>query len=181
MGLALVTWCREQQAPTKERKDQVRAQFWKLSLFGLFLVYPSVSATVVQLYRCHLVEGEWYLVADYRMLCYDSEWWGYGILGFVAFLLYPIGIPGLFWVLLRLNMEVLHDDAHPDYESVHDKLGFIYSSYEPQAWYWELVELAQKFLLTGVVIFLYPGTMSQIAYAFLFSIFFFILHIRTNA
>jgi hypothetical protein len=48
-------------------------------------------------------------------------------------------------------------------------------------WYWEIVMLMQKLLLTGLLIFIKPGTTSQLACGFVISLGFFVWHVRCNA
>ena len=52
---------------------------------------------------------------------------------------------------------------------------------EEESYYWELVMLMQKLLLTGLLIFIKPGTTSQVACGFFISITFFVIHVRTSA
>merc|ERR1719162_1548619 len=64
---------------------------------------------------------------------------------------------------------------------VHAKLSFLYGGYTPKAYYWEIVMLMQKLLLTGLLIFIKPGTTSQLAAGFFISGVFFVLHVKTSA
>lgn len=55
-------------------KRKIR-KFWKMFLFTLFLIYPSVSYIVLRLYSCETIDGVAYLVADFRIICYDTQWY----------------------------------------------------------------------------------------------------------
>jgi len=68
-----------------------------------------------------------------------------------------------------------------EHKVTSSKYGFVYSSYADHAYYWELTELVRKLLLTGVVIFVAPGSLSQLAFAFLVTLMFFVLHIEVGA
>jgi hypothetical protein len=171
----------DEELAVLQRCEELDTECWKVVLFFLFLVYPSVSSTLLKLYRCDLVEGVYYLMADYRVICYDDSWWPYGIWGFVMMLVYPIGVPLLYYILLWSNSEALHDENHPDHGPVSTKLKFIYKAYEPEYWYFELVWLAYKLLLTGVIIFARPNTTAQVAYGFVLAIFFMCIHVQSNA
>ena len=61
------------------------------------------------------------------------------------------------------------------------RYGFIYSQYNPDAWYWEEIELLKKYVLTSVIIFVKPGTTAQLAAAFVITLCFLVLHVHTNA
>lgn len=183
--VVLVTWYRSANAPGETEEEQEEryemvTQGWKVGLFFVFLVYPSVSSTVLKMWHCRSIEGTWYLYADYRITC-DGDWNTYAAIAGVAFVVYPLGVPLTFFYLLRSQQEALHDESHPDFPHVSARLSFLYRSYEPQAWYWEVVMLMQKLLLTGLLIFIRPQTSTQLVAGFAISIFFFLLHIKTNA
>ena len=50
-----------------------------------------------------------------------------------------------------------------------------------KCWYWEIVMLMQKLLLTGLLIFIRPGTTTQLAVGFCISLGFFLIHTRLQA
>jgi hypothetical protein len=52
------------------------------------------------------------------------------------------------------------------------RLGFIYERYLPEYYWWEVVEMTRKFLLTGLVLFLAPGSIAQLAMALLMGAYF---------
>ena len=81
---------------------------------------------------------------------------------------------------LQLEVVAMKERAQK-YKDVVSKYGFVYSSYSEHAYWWELTELVRKLLLTGVVIFVAPGSLSQLAFAFLVNLFFFVLHINVDA
>jgi len=184
-SIIAITVCRSARQPADVNPEQHRAKCisegWKVALIGSFIIYPSVSATVLKLFHCRNVEGTWYLTSDYRILCYDLQWSGYAAVGFLAIFIYCLGIPAVYFALLWTNRAALHNRKHPQHETVKDRLGFIYIAYEEEAWWWELVMLAQKLLLTGLLIFIKPDTITQLAAGFLISFTFFCVHVRVNA
>ena len=86
---------------------------------------PSLPADSV-----FLSQSESYLVADYRIVCYTSEWIVYALLAALAFMIYPVGIPCWMFYLLYSNQETLHDEEHAEYAVIHGKLGFLYETYK---------------------------------------------------
>ena len=60
----------------------------KLWLLLVFMVYPSVCATILQLYKCKQIGETYYLTVDARIVCFDSEWATYAIIGGVACAVY---------------------------------------------------------------------------------------------
>jgi len=262
--------------------EKAYAQHLKGFLFFLFLIYPNVSSTILKYYKCTDVGGTSYLDIDARVVCGSDEWLWHAYIGAGAALLYPVGVPVFFFVLLNLNHDSLFKDedlmerrdiieanviemheeyqtkqevlgfnvdqnsvavvvgvgtdtadttdasglpalkpsedkkaleeleasgAHPnrlqvmdlivlgedieallaalaqideaiaEQEATEDRLGFIYISYVPVAFYWELVELLKKFILSSVVIFIKPGTLAQVAFAYIVTLLFFLAQI----
>ena len=95
-----------------------------------------------------------YLAADYRLTCDTETYYLNSALAVVASVVYIVGIPVFFYTVLRLNRDALHDPTHPDHKSVTARFGFLFSAYKPEAWWWEIVLLLQKLLLTGLIIFI---------------------------
>ena len=176
-----ITYWRASQARDDQEIETKANQGWKVSLFFLFLIYPSVSATILKIWDCEAIDGAKYLRSDYRLVCWEGEHTTYAALAAIAFVVYPVGIPAFFMYLLRKDRMVLHDEEHKRHESVHAKLSFLYRSYTKEAYYWEIVMLMQKLLLTGLLIFIKPNTTSQLAARFSISGAFFVPHIKTSA
>lgn len=62
------------------------------------------------MFKCQQIQDDYYLVADYRIKCFDGVWWGYAIVAAAGALLYTIGIPVGLYRLLRKNREHLYLD-----------------------------------------------------------------------
>ena len=100
---------------------EVRTQTFGWFLLLTFLVFPSVSATVLRFYNCvsfaeGLADGSTetlkVLEADYSISCkspsYEGVWSAYAL---IMMFVYPIGIPSLYWIQLfryrkRINPDV---------------------------------------------------------------------------
>jgi IPT/TIG domain/Tyrosine-protein kinase ephrin type A/B receptor-like len=122
-------------------------RFWKMFLYLLFLIYPSVSSTVLRLYVCKDIEDKSYLLADLSVECYTDQWtyFSYASLGLVV--LYPIGIPLFFLAMMLINRR------HLQYDRVKAQLGFLYAGYRLDVWYFEVVDTLHKLFLTSVLAF----------------------------
>ena len=112
------------------------------------------KATILKIWHCRKIEDSSWLVADYRLRCSgpdgtDSAWFMNALIAAAAFVLYPLGVPLFYTYKLYKNQDALYDAEHPKHEVVSAKFGFLYAAYEEQAWYWEVVMLMQKLLLTG--------------------------------
>jgi hypothetical protein len=57
----------------------------------------------------------------------------------------------------------------PQEKLAEDRIGFLFEAYHVQCWYWEIVELLRKFLLTGVMSLVSPGSAAQVVMGLLVS------------
>ena len=94
----------------------------KLSV-ALFLVYPTISKTCLQMYAFYgggtPIEGEMYLAADLRIAASDPYYLWFASLAAVFVVLYVIGIPGFFCYLLYLNSATLEECKMEDKQAKH--------------------------------------------------------------
>eukprot|EP00937_MAST-01D_sp_MAST-1D-sp2_P005344 g5344.t1 len=93
-------------------------QFLKL------LTDPAVSKTTVLMLRCHSIDDGRYLLADYSVRCDVPEYQKYRALGIFFTLLYPIGIPLFFGLVLAKNRRNLTPDWWPDNIAYHETKAF---------------------------------------------------------
>jgi len=93
----------------RRRRREWLHKTYRLALFTLFLLYPGVSSSVLAMFTCHDVEGTYYMLSDIRVLCLDARWYRYLPVAVMALLVYPIGIPGLFYALLSRFRHRLRD------------------------------------------------------------------------
>lgn len=145
---------------------------------GLLPLPKIFSGTIRgQTYACDpLEDGKKYLRADYRIEC-DSTRHKYfmAYAGFMI-LVYTVGIPAFYGFLLFRHRDVLtKDDA--DREGVSDvaPTSGLWKPYRPSVFYYEVVECIRRFMLAGVVVFIYPNTAAQIAVTLLMAFFFVVL------
>ena len=111
-----------------------RRRFWKISTFFLFLIYPSVSASVLGIFNCQRFlgsqerpEGLYLLKSDLTKSCESTEHTYYMYAGIALVLLYPLGIPAFL-------LHKVHQYRHPkdgrgsrlNEPGVMAELGFLY-------------------------------------------------------
>eukprot|EP00808_Paulinella_micropora_P002032 g81900.t1 len=133
--------------PLHQARKRTWRKFWKLVLFTLFLVYPSVSATVVAAFVCQDINGVLYLKADYTQRCLDERWWRYLPLAVSGVILYPLGIPAFFYYLLSRYKTRL------DLPDIQAQLGFLYQGFTRRTWWFELMDMLHKLVLTSLIAF----------------------------
>ena len=49
---------------------------FQASFMLLFVAYPGVALKIMRMFKCRLIEGQYWLEADMRLLCYTGEWAG---------------------------------------------------------------------------------------------------------
>lgn len=135
----------QEQLAKQQRQNHLNRKFVKLTLFTVFLLYPFVSKTVLGVFNCIEVDGTSYLLADLSLICFDDNWNSYAVACGFFVAMYPFGIPISYLLLLRKAN--LRDPA------TTYMLGFLYEAYVARCFYWEVVDMLHKLILTGIVAF----------------------------
>lgn len=140
----------------------IRRKHVSVALLVTFLVYSSVSSTVFRMFACEVLDdSKEYLRADYTIECDSPKHEALQVYAALTILVYPVGIPVLYGVLLFRNREVL---KYENPQLTHLKaMEDLWKPYKPGRFYYELVECARRIALTGVVVFIYPNTAGQVA------------------
>ena len=113
-----------------------------------------------------------------RVLQWTPEYAEVRELAWVAIVLFPIGVPLLYGaLLLRDRHELMQGEGVWQEKDLARALSFLHSEYEPAWFWWELVEVAKKLLLTGFFTLevFRPGTITQLVGALLVSLCFLML------
>ena len=111
------------------------------------LSYSGVAKTVLQLYNQRHLDVGSYLRRDYSIVTSSEEHLIYRISGFVALMLYPIGIPlGITYILVRHRHRL-------DEPEVANNFGFLYTTVREELPFWELTGLFLKFMLAAIPVF----------------------------
>ena len=135
------------------RSSARRALETCVSLVGMLMdfAFPVCSRTVLQIFRCReLGNAGFFLEADYSLRCYDSRWNAWMVLAAPAVLLYAVGIPLGFWLLVR-RFKRLGKLDDPD---VKRMIGWMYRPFREGKEYWLAVELIRKLILTACIGFM---------------------------
>ncbi|CAN0341912.1 unnamed protein product, partial [Scytosiphon promiscuus] len=85
-------------------------------------------------------------------------------------LVYPVGIPLLYAILLYQRRDVL-SDASAD-KTQAQSISSLWEPYRPERYFYEVVECGRRIMLTGVVVFIFPNDAAQIAITILIALFF---------
>ena len=126
--------------------------FVTLLAFGL---YTGISTRIFRLFKCRKVQDKYFLTSDYSMECYVGEWWNYGGVAVLCMFVYVLGVPLVQFVLLCRNRHHLHEESALDHQShrlVKKQFGSIYANYTEECYYFDLVDLFRRLILTGGLI-----------------------------
>jgi hypothetical protein len=169
-------------APTRTaRLEKALAKHYLAFLAMTFLVYSTVSTAVFQTFACDVVDSAAptisYLRADYSIQCGTAKHNAYKVYAAFMVIIYPLGIPALYAWLLWNNkhkLNVAHESSirmlsrHRDVSLRPTR--FLWKTYTPQMYYWEVIECMRRLLLTGAIVFIAPGTSAQAAIACLLAV-----------
>jgi hypothetical protein len=103
---------------------------WNTFLPFLFLIYPSISKTVILMLRCRTVDGVSYLLSDISVSCETAEYVRYYWFAVFGVLAFPIGIVVFFTALVGLKRDKLPPDWWPGGEKEKEAEG--YEAYSTQ-------------------------------------------------
>ncbi|GMI20673.1 hypothetical protein TeGR_g13516, partial [Tetraparma gracilis] len=139
-----------------------------VSLFlGLtYLVFSSVSTTVFDTFNCKSFgdDEREFMMSDQSVDCGTAKHAAYQVYAGVMMVVYPVGIPTLYGVLLWRAREQLREEGREGQEKLH-KIAFLWQDYEPELWWFEVFDCVRRLSLTGLLVFVFKGQASQIVVA----------------
>lgn len=117
---------------------------------------------------------ESFLVSDLTINCTDAIYYNFRWWAVVMVIIYPVGITASFWFLLnqcrieivnRVDITRIHHskgvkvrsesqdrkDKPPTLDRLVKHIGFLYQSYKPEFWYWEIIEVFRRLMLTSLL------------------------------
>jgi hypothetical protein len=140
------------------------------------------------------------MTADYTVSCDSAEYRFGFIWACVMILVYPIGCPAYYFYLLynvRHQIQMGYGDdtmsekvgeSLESLETVSEEmrakqqklvsLKFLYDSYQPHYWWWEIAETTQRVLLTGILVLIAQGSAIQIVVGALLTLSFLRMYAR---
>jgi len=147
----------ESQVAQRKRKS------WFMYMFLLltFLVLVTASTMLFGALKCdpfpEAAGGtKSFLVRDYSISCNGIRYRSTVAYVVAMILIYPVGIPSMYAVLLWQNREVLRDpearenEAENDYPTI-GHLVFLIESYKPEMYFMEVFECAWRLMLASVI------------------------------
>ena len=131
-----------------------------IALFGSFILCPTVSKGIFDTWDCTEYEldsatGEMrtFLNSDLQIVCsgneHPDEYDTIKIIAYIFVLLWPIGMPVIFLLVLWPNRKALRQRRST---RMVQATSFLHKEYDPSYFWWEVVSLAQRLILTGWVL-----------------------------
>ena len=161
---------------SEETLRRIRHKHMSAVILVAFLVYSSVSSAVLQMFDCkHLDDGNNYLRADYTILCDSVKHRALQVYAGVMVIIYPVGIPTLYSLLLFRNRSVLTDEHRRRSDVYVQPTSNLWKPYKPSQFYFEVVECARRILLTGVAMLSENDTAAKIAATFMIAVIFMVV------
>ena len=155
----------------------------KLMLLTMTIAHAPLSRKLLQLLSCRRFGGaahddgdgvSWYLSADLSVSCASSEGYSSSCVVWAAVFLplYTAGIPALLIFIMWRYQSPIADTRFAglglqpgECERLRkrwdERADFFRKKYEEEYWYWELVEMSRKLFLSGILIFIAPGTVRR--------------------
>ena len=178
---------------TDKRSVSLRNNIFEVFLAMTFILLPGVSVKIFSTFACHeFDDGTSYLKVDYGIDCNASSHTFYTLFAGIMILIYPIGVPFSYWFLLWRQRHLLNGgqrdkevdmseekalekaleerEANEKENTSLASLTFLYGSYEPKYWWFEVFETVRKLALTGFLVFLVPGTAAQVLFSMIMCI-----------
>jgi hypothetical protein len=117
----------------------INAYFMFLSVF-----HPFLTKNALEIFRCReFADGKFYMDVQTSFECFDDEWYSHMPFAVLAFVIYGLGIPVLFWHVLRQGKL----SNRLDERMFKRRYGSIFIIYKKEAWYWEIWIKSKKMLI----------------------------------
>jgi len=139
-----------------------RATPWILRV--LFLLYPSVTNVAFSAWPCYTFDnGDQWLIADVGIVCGSDDHLVAINWAVAAVVIYPLGLLfGCALLLLAARGAIQRSEQ----TRLTCAISFLYQEYRHDCYWWEVMEMARRFLLVGLYTRTPPqGSLSQITTA----------------
>ena len=153
----------------------------KVLILGTFFLYPGLATQIFTVFRCKEIDGidGQVLAADFSIKCHETEHSMYALVAGAGLGVYIIGLPfGMFMALYK-NRQHLFDAASKEHERVKTSYGGLYLQYEEKYWWFEMVVVLQKMIMTGAMCVIAPGSSLQLLVAVLVTLIYMLMVLKT--
>ncbi|KAL4450791.1 hypothetical protein ABPG74_011633 [Tetrahymena malaccensis] len=116
---------------------------WISVIYMFISMQPSIVRTHIQTSSCRFISGENYIKADVSQICYTSTHIGWVLFYILPTLMVWIVLIPLFFLY---NMYKGKNDLNKI--RMQYRFGFLYTEYKQTSYFWEIVKIYQKTLVT---------------------------------
>ena len=151
--------------------ESVKTSVYTLVSLILYTLYVGVSTRIFRLFKCREIMGVWYLTADYNVICFEGAWSTTSIIAYIGIVVFVAGIPLSQFLVLWKNRKYLDesklssDEDYRNHLQVKQKYGSIFEAYTADCYYYDLIDLIRRLILTGGLILI--GNEEAVAQVFL--------------
>ncbi|CDW91246.1 UNKNOWN [Stylonychia lemnae] len=132
----------------KKKGCLVDGKFTSTLVILLFLAHPSIVQYSFFNFKCVDVDSQMRVYDDLEIICWDNTHRIYSYLvALPSIIVWGMGIPFLALSILMKYQNRLKNLA------VREKYGFLYRGYKYQFYYWEIIIMYRKILITFVAVF----------------------------
>ena len=144
-------------------------------------MYPGLATQVFSVFRCKTIEGidGQVLAADFSVKCHETEHALYALIAGSCLGLYILGLPFSMFFVLYKNRRHLFDTASKEHSRVKASFGGLYLQYEEKYWWFEMVVIIQKMVMTGALCVIAPGSSIQLLCAVFVTLSYMLLVLKT--
>ncbi|TNV88133.1 hypothetical protein FGO68_gene10720 [Halteria grandinella] len=134
----------------KEEKKNLRGKITSTMIVILFLIHPTLTREMLNLFNCKNIEGTERLFKDLQVVCYEGK---HSLVAFgvalPCIIIYSIGIPLMgFWVIYKNRTKL-------DQAQIKQRYGFLYNGYKMGIpCYWEIFIIYRKVIIIFISVFL---------------------------
>ena len=130
----------------------------------------QTSNVVLDAFKCReLAENEespyMFLEADYASDCRSTTHILFTSFAVIMTFVYPIGIPMM--MLLVMKHKVIGRES---YYVTQRTYGFLFADFTEECWYWGILNLMRKLMLSGMTIFFPRGSVTQLMFAMVIAV-----------
>jgi hypothetical protein len=133
----------------QKKSSELFTKFTATVVLLLFLVHPSITQSMIDMFNCSDYDGDLRLVVDLQVICYTGlhKYLAFGV-ALPCLIVWGIGIPITVFMMMRKDSGMLETNA------VKQKFGFLYNGYKRQNYFWEIVIMYRKIFCIFIAVFL---------------------------
>ena len=110
-------------------------------------VYPVASGKALELFKCQKIDNIYYLMSDYSVKCYTSEWFQYLVIVILFLIIFTIGLPIGVALYLKIHVNKLNENRFKN------RFQIFYRLYRKDVYWFESVSMLFKLALWSSLVF----------------------------